>query len=215
MIFESIKKLVTYGLESGLIEESDRVYTTNRLLEALDLEEYDEPAEEFSNVDLESTLKELLDYAVEKGLTENSIVYRDLFDTKLMGLLTPRPSEVDTKFWGLYNHQSAKVATDYFYKLSQDTDYIRRYRVKKDMRWIAPTEYGDLDITINLSKPEKDPKAIAAAKNAPQAGYLPRSAFPNLPDTGCSSARRERLFLCRRDGLPALLPRAVPDFPRG
>ena len=163
MIFESIKKLVSYGLESGLIEESDRVYTTNRLLEALDLEEYDEPAEEFSNVDLESTLKELLDYAVEKGLTENSIVYRDLFDTKLMGLLTPRPSEVDTKFWGLYNHQSAKVATDYFYKLSQDTDYIRRYRVKKDMRRIAPTEYGDLDITINLSKPEKDPKAIAAA----------------------------------------------------
>ena len=171
MIFESIKKLVTYGLESGLIEESDRVYTTIRLLEALDLEEYDEPAEEFSDVDLESTLKELLDYAVEKGLTENSIVYRDLFDTKLMGLLTPRPSEVDTKFWGLYNHQSAKVATDYFYKLSQDTDYIRRYRVKKDMRWIAPTEYGDLDITINLSKPEKDPKAIAAAKLAKQSGY--------------------------------------------
>ena len=88
-----------------------------------------------------------------------------------MGLLTPRPSEVDTKFWGLYNHQSAKVATDYFYKLSQDTDYIRRYRVKKDMRWIAPTEYGDLDITINLSKPEKDPKAIAAAKLAKQSGY--------------------------------------------
>ena len=171
MIFESIKKLVTYGLESGLIEESDRVYTTNRLLEALDLEEYDEPEEEFSNVDLESTLKELLDYAVEKGLTENSIVYRDLFDTKLMGLLTPRPSEIDTKFWGLYNHQSAKVATDYFYKLSQDTDYIRRYRIKNDLKWITETEYGDIDITINLSKPEKDPKAIAAALKMKNASY--------------------------------------------
>ncbi|WP_295210750.1 UDP-glucose--hexose-1-phosphate uridylyltransferase [Ruminococcus sp.] len=171
MIFDSIKKLVTYGLESGLIKESDRVYATNRLLEALGLEEYEEPSEEFKDVDLESTLKELLDYAVEKGLTENSVVYRDLFDTKLMGLLTPRPSEVDTMFWGLYDHQSPKAATEYFYKLSQDTDYIRRYRVKKDMRWIAPTEYGDLDITINLSKPEKDPKAIAAAKLAKQSGY--------------------------------------------
>lgn len=171
MVFESIKKLVTYGLETGLINESDRVYTTNRLLEALGLDDYEDPQGEYKDVDLESTLKELLDYACEKGLCEGSVVYRDLFDTKLMGLLTPRPSEVDAKFWFTYDHPSAHAATDYFYKLSQDTDYIRRYRIKKDMRWLAPTEYGDLDITINLSKPEKDPKAIAAAKNAKQSGY--------------------------------------------
>ena len=171
MIYESIKKLVSYGLETGLITESDKVYATNRLLEALGLDEYDEPQQEFSGIDLESTLKELLDYACEKGLCEDSTVYRDLFDTKLMGLLTPRPSEVDEKFWFKYDHPSAVAATDYFYKLSQDTDYIRRYRIKKDMRWLAPTGYGELDITINLSKPEKDPKAIAAAKNAKQSGY--------------------------------------------
>ena len=171
MINESIKKLVTYGLETGLITESDRVYATNRLLEALGLDEYEEPAGEFKDIDLESTLKELLDFACEKGLCENSVVYRDLFDTKLMGLLTPRPSEVDQKFWFTYNHPSPMAATEYFYKLSRDTDYIRRYRIKKDMHWLAATEYGDLDITINLSKPEKDPKAIAAAKNAKQSGY--------------------------------------------
>ncbi|MBR1751792.1 MAG: UDP-glucose--hexose-1-phosphate uridylyltransferase [Ruminococcus sp.] len=171
MIYESIKKLVTYGLETGLITEPDKVYATNRLLEALCLDEYEEPDEQYKDVDLESTLKELLDYACEKGLCENSVVYRDLFDTKLMGLLTPRPSEVETKFYGLYNHSSPQAATEYYYKLSRDTDYIRRYRVKKDMHWFADTEYGKLDITINLSKPEKNPKAIAAAKNAKQSGY--------------------------------------------
>ena len=170
MIYESIKKLVIYGLESQLIAPSDRVYATNRLLEILCLDEYDEPSEEYENVDLESTLTELLDYACEKGLCENSVVYRDLFDTKLMGALTPRPSEVELEFFTLYD-RSPKEATDYFYKFSQDTDYIRRYRIKKDVRWLAPTQYGELDITINLSKPEKDPKAIAAAKNAKQSGY--------------------------------------------
>lgn len=171
MIYDSIKKLVTYGLETGLISQSDKVYATNRILEALALEEYEEPEQDYSNIDPESVLAELLDYACEKGLCENSVVYRDLFDTKLMGLLTPRPSEVDKIFWGLYDNQSPRAATDYFYKLSQDTDYIRRYRIKKDMRWKSATEYGDLDITINLSKPEKDPKAIAAAKLAKQSGY--------------------------------------------
>lgn len=170
MIFESIKKLVSYGLETGLIHESDKVYATNRILEILSLDDYDEPQQEFESVDLESTLAQLLDYACEKGLCESSVVYRDLFDTKLMGALTPRPSEVELEFFTLYD-RSPKEATDYFYKFSQDTDYIRRYRIKKDVRWLAPTEYGELDITINLSKPEKDPKAIAAAKNAKQSGY--------------------------------------------
>lgn len=169
MIDKSIRKLVCYGLEKELFTKRDEVYVTNRLLEILGLDEYD-CSEDFSDVCLEKTLAELLDYAVSKGLTEDSVVYRDLFDTKLMGALMPRPSEVTDKFNELYA-VSPKAATDYFYKLSQDSDYIRRYRVEKDIKWVTATEYGDLDITINLSKPEKDPKAIAAAKNAPQAGY--------------------------------------------
>lgn len=170
MIYESIKKLISYALETGLIEPLDRVYCTNRLLEALGLDDYSEPEQDFADVDLEQTLGELLDYACEKGLCENSVVYRDLFDTKLMGLLTPRPGEVNSRFAADYA-QSPQTATDNFYKFSQDTDYIRRYRIARDMRWKTSTEYGELDITINLSKPEKDPKAIAAAKNAKQAGY--------------------------------------------
>ena len=169
MIDKSIRKLVCYGLEKELFTKRDEVYVTNRLLEILGLDEYD-CSEDFSDVCLEKTLAELLDFAVSKGLTEDSVVYRDLFDTRLMGALMPRPSEVTDKFNELYA-VSPKAATDYFYKLSQDSDYIRRYRVEKDIKWVTATEYGDLDITINLSKPEKDPKAIAAAKNAPQAGY--------------------------------------------
>ena len=171
MIYSSIKKLINYGLSAGLIEEEDRVWATNRILEALGLDSYEEPSEDCSGAGLEEILGELLDYACEKGLCENSIAYRDLFDTKLMGLITPRPSEVTARFRKLLNENGADAATDWFYKLSQDSDYIRRYRIKKDMRWKAETEYGTLDITINLSKPEKDPKAIAAAKTAPQSGY--------------------------------------------
>jgi UDPglucose--hexose-1-phosphate uridylyltransferase len=120
---------------------------------------------------LEDILKEMLDYAAANGLMEDDITHRDLFDTKIMSKLLPRPSEVIRTFWKLYKEESPKAATDYYYKFSQDTDYIRRYRVQKDMRWKAATEYGNLDITINLSKPEKDPKAIAAAKAAPQSDY--------------------------------------------
>ncbi len=170
MINDSIKKLVTYGLEKGLIEPCDKVWAINRIIEALGIEEYDEPVEQFFNVDLESTLAELLDYACENGLCEDTVVHRDLFDTKLMGLITPRPSEVE-RIFADKRSVSAEAATDWFYKFSQDTDYIRRYRISKDVRWKTQTDYGDIDITINLSKPEKDPKAIAAAKLAKQSGY--------------------------------------------
>lgn len=172
MIQKNIRKLVEYGLITGLIEREDKIYTTNRLLELFGLDELEESGEtvSMSVEELEGVLKEMLDYACEQGLVEDSIVYRDLFDTKIMGLLTPRPSEVIRTFQEKYARDS-KEATDYFYKLSRDTDYIRRYRIEKDQKWTAATKYGDLDITINLSKPEKDPKAIAAAKNAKQSGY--------------------------------------------
>lgn len=170
MIDKSIRKLVCYGKEKNLFDLRDEIYVTNRVLEVLNLDSFD-CEEDFTNIDLEETLKELLDFAVEKGLIEDNITSRDLFDTKLMGALMPRPSEVTNKFYDIYNNKSPKEATDYFYNLSCDSDYIRRYRIVKDMKWVAPTEYGDLDITINLSKPEKDPKAIAAAKAAPQSGY--------------------------------------------
>ena len=169
MINESVKKLVCYGLEKKLFDSRDTVYITNRVLEILGLDSF-ECEENFCEVDLEQTLKEILDFAVEKGIIEDTITQRDLFDTKIMGALIPRPSEVTNKFFELYN-ESPKAATDYYYNLSCDSDYIRRYRIKKDMKWVTATEYGDLDITINLSKPEKDPKAIAAAKNAKQVGY--------------------------------------------
>lgn len=171
MIQQNIKKLVAYGLLTGLIEKEDEIYATNRLLELFGMDELENGDDVSMTVEeLEPVLKELLDYACEKGLIEDSIVYRDLFDTKIMGLLTPRPSEVIRTFREKYE-KDPKEATDYFYKLSRDTDYIRRYRIAKDQKWISSTKYGDLDITINLSKPEKDPKAIAAAKDAKQGGY--------------------------------------------
>ncbi len=169
MIDQAIRQLVDYGLRTGLVGKDDEIYTVNRLLELLEIEEYeDQPA---PSAKLEDILKALLDYAVETGvMKEDGIVYRDLFDTKLMGALTGRPGEVIEKFRKLYQ-ESPRKATDFYYQFSQDTDYIRRYRIKKDQKWTAPTAYGDLDITINLSKPEKDPKAIAAAKLAKQSGY--------------------------------------------
>lgn len=170
MVYEAVKKLVTYGLESGLIGDEERIYSTNLILDVLKLEDYEEPQEEYEKIELQPVLEELLSYAVEKGLIEDSIVYRDLFDTRLMNCLMPRPAQVIKTFNELYS-RSPKEATDYYYKLSQDSDYIRRYRVCRDIKWVTKTEYGDIDITINLSKPEKDPKAIAAAKLAKQSGY--------------------------------------------
>lgn len=175
MVYGAVRKLVQYGLNTGLIKERDKVYARNMILDVLGMNEYEEPEQEMDSseeIDLEEVLNELMDYAHETGvLKEDSIVYRDLFDTKLMNCLMPRPSEVAEKFWDIYESQSPEAATEYYYKLSQDSNYIRRYRIKKDMKWVTETKYGDLDITINLSKPEKDPKAIAAAKLMKQSGY--------------------------------------------
>ena len=170
MINTSIRKLINYGLECGLIEKEDEIYTINRVLEILNLDEYNAPAEECEYRDLEEILSEILAFAVETGLIEDDITSRDLFDTKVMSALVPRPSEVISDFNDLYEI-SPQMATDYYYKLSRDTDYIRRYRIVKDMKWKTETEYGEIDITINLSKPEKDPKAIAAARNAKASSY--------------------------------------------
>ena len=177
MITKNITALVNYGIAAGLLDSADRVYTINRLLELFGIEEFSEeqPIEQITDpaaFDLEGLLKEMLDYAAEQGLLpDNSIVYRDLFDTKIMGTLVPRPSDVIYTFQKLYREKGAKEATNWYYTFSQNTDYIRRYRIARDKKWKAETEYGEMDITINLSKPEKDPKAIAAAKNAKQSGY--------------------------------------------
>lgn len=171
MISEAVRDLVQYGLDTGLLDEEDRYYARNQILSLLGLTEYEEPEEPEKKRSLEDILKTLLDYAAENGLLEHdSVTYRDLFDTKLMNCLMPRPSEVSKRFRELYE-EDPEAATRYFYKLSQDSDYIRRYRVCKDMKWVADTEYGALDVTVNLSKPEKDPRAIAAARQAKQSGY--------------------------------------------
>ena len=164
-----IDSLVCYAMNHGLAEPVDHICLTNRLLEALKLDDYAPSQEELSE-DLEEILAGILDYAVESGLCDDNITARDLFDTKIMGILTPMPREVIHTFREKYA-RSPEEATDWYYRLSRDTDYIRTYRIAKDMRWKYNSEYGELDITINLSKPEKDPKAIAAAKNAPQSAY--------------------------------------------
>ena len=164
-----IDSLVCYAMNRGLAEPADHICLVNRLLEALHLDDY-APSQEEVSEDLEEILSGILDYAVEKGLCDDNITARDLFDTKIMGILTPMPREVIRSFRAQYA-QSPENATDWYYRFSRDTDYIRTYRVAKDMRWKYDSAYGQLDITINLSKPEKDPKAIAAAKNAPQSAY--------------------------------------------
>ena len=167
-VSELISSLAQYGLDCGLIEPCDINFITNQLLQALGLDSF-EPAAPVS-LPLEEILKRLLDDAVRRGICGEDITSRDLLDTKLMGILTPPPREVRKKFAEAYR-ESPETATDWYYKFSQDTNYIRRDRIAKDVKWVTSTAYGDLDITINLSKPEKDPKAIAAAKNAPQSGY--------------------------------------------
>lgn len=164
-----IDSLVIYAISRGLAQPEDEVVLRNRILDILRRDDY-APGGESLSTDLEKILGELLDYACAQGLCEDTVTARDIFDTRLMGALTPMPREVVRTFREKYA-ASPQAATDWYYTLSRDTDYIRRYRIAKDIRWKYESEYGALDITINLSKPEKDPKAIAAAKNAPQSGY--------------------------------------------
>ncbi len=165
-----IETLVDYAVQDELIGEADRVWARNQLLEALKLDDYEEPESILCPCLLEDMLRAILDDAVARGIIEDDITSRDLLDTRLMGILTPRPTAVIRAFQTRYGHNK-KYATDWFYQFCMSVDYIRTYRIEKDVKWVTPTEYGDLDITINLSKPEKDPRAIAAAKAAPQSGY--------------------------------------------
>ena len=163
-----IGELAEYGVKTGLIPESERNYAINLLLDIFHEDAYE--ANETKGEELEDILKGLLDIAVDKGLIEDSIVNRDLFDTRLMNAITPRPGEVIRKYQEKFA-RSPKDATDWFYKFCGDSDYIRRYRAKKDVKWTVDTDFGVLDITINLAKPEKDPKAIAAAAKMAQSSY--------------------------------------------
>ena len=177
MIYDLINELVRYGLDTGLIHKEDMVYSVNRLFALFTLDGNDKAIptnhkpQKREDYNLQRILSDMLEWAKTQSLLEeDSTDYRDILDTKIMACITPPPSQVNSHFWNLYE-KSPKKATDWFYDFSQNTDYIRRYRVNKDIKWKTKTEYGELDITINLSKPEKDPKAIAAAKLKPQGGY--------------------------------------------
>ncbi|MBR6218042.1 MAG: UDP-glucose--hexose-1-phosphate uridylyltransferase [Eubacterium sp.] len=168
-----ITELVKYGTENGLVDEADKVYVTNTLLETLGLSDYEEDADALksSTRSIQSILDDILDYAKDNEICElDTVTQRDLFDTKLMGCITPLPSVVRAKFNEKLAH-STKEATDFYYSFSKATNYIRTERVAKDEKWVTATEYGDIDITINLSKPEKDPRDIAAAGKAKASGY--------------------------------------------
>lgn len=169
MIFGAINGLIEYAVKNNLISDCDRIWARNTLCDVLRIDEFRD--EKPYDNDLTSLLSDIISYASDKGIFDDTgIVSRDLFDTKIMGLLTPPPHEVISEFNRRYL-SSPKEATEYYYNLSCAANYIRTDRIKKDIKWKVGSSYGDIDISINLSKPEKDPKAIAAAKNAPQSGY--------------------------------------------
>ncbi len=165
----AVKALAEYALSNGLIEKEDFIFTVNQICQLLKKDTF-EDCEAVGDYPLEEILGSILDYAVENSLCEDSVVYRDLFDTMVMGAVTPKPSQVIKKFNEEYE-KSPKAATDFYYNFSRKTDYIRDYRIKNDIKWVTSNEYGDIDITVNLSKPEKDPKAIAAALTMKQSAY--------------------------------------------
>ena len=166
-VYAALDSLLDYAKSCELLHPLDETFARNSLLAELKLESYEKQKERY---EFPECLNLLCDYAVENGQIHDTIAKRDLFDTRLMGCVTPRPSEVVRKFWSLYA-ESPKAATDYFYKLSQDCNYIRRDRIAKDEHWVSDTKYGELEISINLSKPEKDPRDIAAAKLKKASGY--------------------------------------------
>lgn len=170
MVNEAIRQLVEYGLAKELIHPADAIYARNQILLVMQLNEYAD-GRVVPGRKLHEILEVLTEDSVRRGVCEDNGTARELFDTKLMGCLTPRPSEVQWMFADRYDRLGAEAATDWYYQFSQDTNYIRRNAIAKDVKWVTSTSCGDLDITINLSKPEKDPRAIAAAKNAPQSGY--------------------------------------------
>ena len=171
-IYKEIKRLIQYGLQKDLFKEEDKIFIINSLLDILNLDEYEDVEVEYEELDTPTPiLDNILNYAFENGILEsNTPIYRDLLDTKIMAVLIPRPSEVIREFNEKYKN-SKEEATSYFYKLSKYCDYVRTDRIEQNVVWKSKTNYGDLDITINLSKPEKDPKAIAAAKNLPPSKY--------------------------------------------
>ena len=166
-VYAALDSLLDYAKNCELLHPLDETFARNALLAELKLESYEKQKERY---EFPECLNLLCDYAAENGQINDTIAERDLFDTRLMGCVTPRPSEVVRKFWSLYA-ESPKTATDYFYKLSQDCNYIRRDRIAKDEHWVSNTKYGELEISINLSKPEKDPRDIAAAKLKKASGY--------------------------------------------
>ena len=171
MIYKAIDRLIGYGLKKGLLEKEDIDYTRNKLLYTLCLPSYEGNGEVVEcKEELVCILSDIIQYALDTGLVSDSITEQDLFDTKVMDCILGRPSEIVRKFDELFK-ESPKEATDWYYDFNKATNYIREDRIVKDVKWQADSPYGKLDITINLSKPEKDPKAIAAAKKLVQTGY--------------------------------------------
>ena len=170
MIYEAVEKLMDYALKKGLISEDDVYVVQNQLMETLGLSDFEKTGAKYSGEPIDDVLAPLVDFACENGIISDTTNSRDLFDTKLMGVLTPLPHEMNAAFRALYEN-SPEAATDWYYKFSKDLNYVRAGRMARDKRWKYKSEFGELDITINRSKPEKDPRDIAAAKSAKSAEY--------------------------------------------